>query len=263
MGRVVLGGPVTLSSLLTILFLGLVLFLGARVALWGLRLAGRILGLGAIAAALGLAFMYAMSSTRDVAKGENTGFRFPLSEPQVFLKFSGVTEKGVHLGVDLGPGDGETRVFPIAPGRVVCVGWNGGVGPDCGKDAPDPRPRKGLGWFLVIEHHLPPGDEYGRLFSIYGHLASRPEFSIGEDITSVERALGVMGDTGSAHGHPHLHLEIQDGDRWPSFTFGDSEHGFSYAPPDKFDVDAWYERYLDPMVEIRQRLIDERTSSPM
>jgi murein DD-endopeptidase MepM/ murein hydrolase activator NlpD len=156
--------------------------------------------------------------------------------------------------VDLGPADGDTRVFPIAPGTVVCSGWNGGVGPGCDLEPPDPQPGKGLGWFVVLEHRLPRGDSHRRVYSVYGHLASRPLYSSGEEVTSVDEPLGFMGDTGGASA-PHLHLEIQDGDRWEDFTFGDTEHGFSYAPPAQVLTDPWYERYLDPVDFIERRSV--------
>ena len=247
-------------SLTSILLLGVILVLFIRILHGSGRFWGFLAVAAVVVAALSQFSKRSSLETRgsgDSAEAHRSDFRFPFANPQLFQAFGVHSQKGVHLGVDLGPEEGDSRVFPIAEGTVVCSGWNGGVGQKCSQDAPVPRPQKGLGYFLVIEHRLPSDTTYGRVFSVYGHLASKPFFGDGDVVSNLDQPLGYMGDTGGAGGQPHLHVEIQNGDEWKSFTFGDSEHGFSYAPEEKFHADPWYGRYLDPMEFLQDRVIDD------
>jgi murein DD-endopeptidase MepM/ murein hydrolase activator NlpD len=86
-----------------------------------------------------------------------------------------------HDGIDLAVKRG-TRVFAIAPGKVIETGWHGG-----------------LGNVVVVRHD--DGSE-----STYAHN-SLVLVSPGDSVTR-DTALALSGSTGFATG-PHLHLEVR------------------------------------------------------
>jgi murein DD-endopeptidase MepM/ murein hydrolase activator NlpD len=92
--------------------------------------------------------------------------------------------EGRHPGIDLKLAAGTT-VGSIAGGRVHATGTD-----------------EFLGNFVMIEHHLPTGEE---VISIYGHL-ERIGTTEGAEV-SPGTPIGTVGSTGNSSG-PHLHLQI-------------------------------------------------------
>jgi murein DD-endopeptidase MepM/ murein hydrolase activator NlpD len=93
----------------------------------------------------------------------------------------------VHNGLDLAAPSG-TAILASADGSVVAAGWC-----NCG-----------LGYYVEIDH----GNGY---HTLYGHMASQPYVSVGQQVTQGE-TIGPVGSTGISTG-PHVHFMIRiDGD---------------------------------------------------
>jgi murein DD-endopeptidase MepM/ murein hydrolase activator NlpD len=93
----------------------------------------------------------------------------------------------VHNGLDLAAPSG-TPILASASGEVVAAGWC-----NCG-----------LGYYVEIDH----GNGF---HTLYGHMASQPYVSVGEQVTQGD-TIGPVGSTGISTG-PHVHFMIRiDGD---------------------------------------------------
>lgn len=89
----------------------------------------------------------------------------------------------VHDGLDLAAPSG-TPLLASADGEVVAAGWC-----DCG-----------LGYYVEIDH----GDG---VHTVYGHMASQPYVSTGQQVQQGE-VIGPLGSTGISTG-PHVHFMIR------------------------------------------------------
>jgi murein DD-endopeptidase MepM/ murein hydrolase activator NlpD len=93
----------------------------------------------------------------------------------------------VHNGLDLAAPSG-TPILASAGGTVVAAGWC-----NCG-----------LGYYVEIDH----GNGF---HTLYGHMASQPYVSVGQQVDQGE-TIGPVGSTGISTG-PHVHFMIRiDGD---------------------------------------------------
>lgn len=120
--------------------------------------------------------------------------------------------RSFHTGLDIGNGRTAGPVVAIAAGRVIAVGY---------LTAPwsDRSTAFGTGNFgglmVVIDH----GN--GRI-SVYAHLGSEA-VTVGQQLAAGDR-IGTIGDSGSAKGQPHLHLDVWfNGNRvdpWPLLSSG-------------------------------------------
>lgn len=89
----------------------------------------------------------------------------------------------VHNGLDLAAPSG-TAIMASAGGTVVAAGWC-----NCG-----------LGYYVEIDH----GDGY---HTLYGHMASQPYVSVGQEVAQGD-TIGPVGSTGISTG-PHVHFMIR------------------------------------------------------
>lgn len=98
-------------------------------------------------------------------------------------------EEKFHVGFDYqGPGKTSAPVLAAADGIVIINNFR----------------NKDLGNWLVIDH----GND---IYTGYGHLKSKPEFSVGDTVKQGEE-LAMMGSTGlAAGGRIHLHVEYRTG----------------------------------------------------
>lgn len=103
------------------------------------------------------------------------------------------TRGGAHQGIDLATGDRRIPMYPIAPGVVHQVAFNGG----------------GWGHYIVIFH----GDRGGKdLYSLYAHTEEASPLSVGASVNS-SISIGREGNTGNVAGGNdgyHLHLEVRE-----------------------------------------------------
>ncbi|HLU36730.1 MAG TPA: SH3 domain-containing protein [Thermomicrobiales bacterium] len=130
------------------------------------------------------------------AVNDTTGFILPV-ESFRFTQDFGCSSLGfysydpawgcsVHDGVDLAAPSG-TPLVAVGSGEVVAAGWC-----DCG-----------LGYYVEINH----GDG---LHTVYGHMASQPYVSVGQQVAQGD-TIGPVGSTGLSTG-PHVHFMVrQDG----------------------------------------------------
>lgn len=92
----------------------------------------------------------------------------------------------IHDGVDLATASG-TPIKAVDSGTVVASGWC-----DCG-----------LGYYVEIDHG-------SGLHTVYGHMASQPFVSVGQEVSQGD-VIGPVGSTGLSTG-PHTHFMVrQDG----------------------------------------------------
>lgn len=90
---------------------------------------------------------------------------------------------GVHDGIDFAA-PAYTPIVAVADGTVVTAGWC-----DCG-----------LGYYVEIDHG-------NNLHTIYGHMATQPYVSVGQQVSQGE-TIGPVGSTGLSTG-PHVHFMVQ------------------------------------------------------
>lgn len=90
---------------------------------------------------------------------------------------------GVHDGIDYAAPSG-TPILAVGDGTVVEAGFC-----DCG-----------LGYYVEIDHG-------NNLHTIYGHMASQPVVSVGQQVSQGE-TIGPVGSTGLSTG-PHTHFMVQ------------------------------------------------------
>lgn len=101
---------------------------------------------------------------------------------------------GRHLGVDIGGGRAGAEVHPMTVGTVKMA-----------------KQIAGLGYAVIIDHTLPPGDPAGPTVSaVYYHMkAPQALLSVGSSVTT-ETVIGhisnIAGDYGTG---PHLHFGIR------------------------------------------------------
>lgn len=138
----------------------------------------------------------AAESASSSARNAATGFILPLTTYR-FTQDFGCSSLGfysydpswgcsIHDGVDLAATSG-TPLVAVDAGTVVASGWC-----DCG-----------LGFYVELDH----GDG---LHTVYGHMASQPYVSVGQQVAQGE-TLGPVGSTGLSTG-PHVHFMVrQDG----------------------------------------------------
>ena len=90
---------------------------------------------------------------------------------------------GVHDGIDYAA-PAYTPIVASGSGTVVTAGWC-----DCG-----------LGYYVEIDHG-------NGVHTIYGHMASQPYVSVGQQVSQGE-TIGPVGSTGLSTG-PHVHFMVQ------------------------------------------------------
>jgi murein DD-endopeptidase MepM/ murein hydrolase activator NlpD len=90
---------------------------------------------------------------------------------------------GVHDGIDYAAPTG-TPILASAAGTVLFSGWC-----DCG-----------LGYYVELDHG-------NGVTTIYGHMASQPFVSAGQQVAQGE-TIGPIGSTGLSTG-PHVHFMLQ------------------------------------------------------
>jgi biotin carboxyl carrier protein len=129
----------------------------------------------------------------STARNATSGFIMPLENFR-FTQDYGCSSLGfysydpswgcsVHDGVDLAAPSG-TPLVAVQSGTVVAAGWC-----DCG-----------LGYYVEIDH----GDG---LHTVYGHMASQPYVSVGQQVAQGE-VIGPVGSTGLSTG-PHVHFMVR------------------------------------------------------
>ena len=134
------------------------------------------------------------TSTSSTDNASDAGFILPVSEFR-FTQDYGCSNLGfysydpnwgcsVHDGVDMAAPQG-TPLLAASDGKVVVAGWC-----DCG-----------LGFYVEIDH----GDG---VHSIYGHMASQPSVSVGDEVSRGD-TIGQVGSTGLSTG-PHVHFMIRE-----------------------------------------------------
>lgn len=107
---------------------------------------------------------------------------------------------GWHTGWDLKPQTSDETLVMCASGTVVINKVDSG------------NPRKGYGYYVVIEHQLGSdlvinGVNYGnKLYTLYGHMKALSNLQVGSSYAQ-GTVIGIMGDSGQGSG-PHLHLNI-------------------------------------------------------
>lgn len=90
----------------------------------------------------------------------------------------------VHDGVDLAATQG-TPLMAVADGTVVVAGWC-----NCG-----------LGYYVEIDHG-------NGIHTIYGHMASQPPVTVGQQVSQGD-VIGAVGSTGLSTG-PHVHFMVRE-----------------------------------------------------
>jgi murein DD-endopeptidase MepM/ murein hydrolase activator NlpD len=138
----------------------------------------------------------AANTASSTARNASTGFILPVENFR-FTQDFGCSSLGfysydpswgcsIHDGVDLAATSG-TPLLAVGDGTVVAAGWC-----DCG-----------LGFYVELDH----GDG---LHTVYGHMASQPYVSVGQQVTQ-GTVLGPVGSSGLSTG-PHVHFMVrQDG----------------------------------------------------
>jgi hypothetical protein len=117
-------------------------------------------------------------------------FTSPILSPIVTSSYGKERSTGIHQGVDLVSGVGDTNIKSVGDGTVV------GVGPNT-----DTR-----GNWVTIDH----GDGYT---SSYYHLKNQSPLNVGDKVVGGQ-SIGEMGSTGRSEG-THLHLQMtKDGQKF-------------------------------------------------
>ena len=118
--------------------------------------------------------------------------------------------KRLHQGADLIPkNNSDWSVHPIRPGKVIATGFDA----------------KGYGNYVVVEHAL--SDGVTKIHSRYAHLATPTTVMQNAKVTAAT-SLGQMGDSGSAKGQAHLHLEVYASTARNQNFYGITESNASY-----------------------------------
>ena len=133
----------------------------------------------------------------DCANGAAGSFRRPVSWGYITSEF-GYRWGSYHTGIDISNWDPyHTKIYPVANGRVVLVGY----------DAYEAL-------MVGIVHYDAVNKQY--YTSLYAHMDSfAPGLKEGQYITT-EDFIGYMGNTGYSTG-PHLHMELT-----PCVLYGDA-----------------------------------------
>jgi murein DD-endopeptidase MepM/ murein hydrolase activator NlpD len=107
-------------------------------------------------------------------------------------RHTGFTQEAIDYALPI-IGKHGTPVLATEAGRVVCA--------NCDPFAFPPHDLTGFGVYTVVEH-----SDGSRSF--YAHLSQAIALT-GEQVARGE-VIALSGDSGKAHGHPHLHFQIQD-----------------------------------------------------
>ena len=112
---------------------------------------------------------------------------------------NGVEHTDFHSGIDIGNTRLGGRVFPIADGEIIAVGKLGAPYSELTTEFDSGN----YGGIMMVIRHSP------RVRSVYAHLSTTYNFTVGMRV-GPKTVIGAIGDTGSAKGMGHLHLEIID-----------------------------------------------------
>lgn len=134
--------------------------------------------------------------------GDGTLNVLPMNDYTITQSFGNVSSLGyydVHAGIDL-VNAADPTIYAAGDGTVVYAGCASGDA--CGTSGTNGQAYgTGFGQMVMIDHG-------NGVETIYGHMATTPEVSVGDTVTAGD-VIGTMGSTGNSTG-PHLHFEVHE-----------------------------------------------------